>query len=362
VARSSSWEPIFLDTGRSPLGRVLSNALRAASKVRGFGTILFSQSKLRRNPGKRQLAQFRLVPPLGIDGEGGRREMRDRQLVNGHYYGELVKRCDVAGLILTETFYSAGALVPNHSHASAYFCVVLQGAYCETYGRRNRECNAMTVAFHPAEEIHSERFRNEEVRSFNVEVGSECMKRIWEHSVVLDGPSDFHGGSISRLGLKLYREFVRGDDVSPLAMEGLVLEIVAAGSRLGRKKTVDARPARWLERARELLHAQFAKTLTTAQIAVAVGVHPVHLAREFRRHYRLTIGEYACRLRVDFACEHSVAHDSPLAEVAMLAGFFDQSHFPRTFKALTGLTPGEYRAAAGLPAACAVNQRDCRVE
>ena len=37
------------------------------------------------------------------------------------------------------------------------------------------------------------------------------------------------------------------------------------------------------------------------------------------------------------------ASDAPLIEIAAAAGFYDQSHFSRTFKRLTGLTPAEYR-------------------
>jgi len=37
--------------------------------------------------------------------------------------------------------------------------------------------------------------------------------------------------------------------------------------------------------------------------------------------------------------------DAPLVEIALSAGFSEQSHFSRTFKRLTGLTPSEYRSS-----------------
>src|SRR5262245_35676700 len=71
--------------------------------------------------------------------------------------------------------------------------------------------------------------------------------------------------------------------------------------------------------------------------------HPVHLAREFHKYYQCTIGEYLRKLRIDFACHEVISSDSTLAEIALDAGFFDQSHFSRTFKCHTGLTPTEFR-------------------
>jgi AraC family transcriptional regulator len=269
--------------------------------------------------------------------------MKELRLRDGNYYGQLVRRDEVAGFILTETVYRAGAQIPSHAHANAYFCVVLQGAYTEAYNGRSRECRATTLAFHPPEEVHSERFRDEPVRSFNVEIPPVCMARIAHHCNLLDHSPDFNGGTMGGLGIKLYREFIYPDSVSPLAIEGLVLEILAQSAR---KQPVreERRPARWLECARDLLQSRFAETLTVSEVARQVSVHPVHLAREFRKHYGCTMGDFVRRLRVDFACGELVKGDRTLAELSLSLGFFDQSHFCRTFKALTGVTPGEYRA------------------
>src|SRR5215475_260590 len=154
--------------------------------------------------------------------------MGNRQLVDGHYYGNVIKHGRIADLILTETVYAPHSFVPHHSHGSAYFCKILEGDYTETYERNTRECDHNTVAFHPAHEIHSETFHTRPVRSFNVEVTPAYLDRIRQHCTVLDQPSDFRGGTIDWLATKMYREFIRGDSASPLAIEGLALEIVAS--------------------------------------------------------------------------------------------------------------------------------------
>ena len=139
--------------------------------------------------------------------------------------------------------------------------------------------------------------------------------------------------------MRLYREFRLMDAVSPLAIEGLVLEILAELVRL----TASSRLPPWLLRARELIHDRFQENLGLADIAAAVGVHPVYLASTFRRHFRRTIGDYQRQLRVEFACKQLATGLTPLAEIALAAGFADQSHFARVFKRHLGMTPGTYR-------------------
>jgi AraC family transcriptional regulator len=67
------------------------------------------------------------------------------------------------------------------------------------------------------------------------------------------------------------------------------------------------------------------------------------LSREFRRYYSCTVGEYVRHLRIEYACRLLSASNASLAEIALAAGFFDQSHFARNFKWQTGMTPHEYR-------------------
>jgi AraC family transcriptional regulator len=133
------------------------------------------------------------------------------------------------------------------------------------------------------------------------------------------------------------------DPASHLAIEGLMLEVLAEASRLP-TGVMRIRP-RWVEAARELLHDRFSEKLSLAVIAQSINVHPMHLAREFRRHYGCTIGEYIRKLRTDFARAELVRTNVSLTEIALTSGFFDQSHFTRVFKRLTGFSPASYRAA-----------------
>ena len=103
----------------------------------------------------------------------------------------------------------------------------------------------------------------------------------------------------------------------------------------------------WLAQARQILDQDFRERLTTTQIARVVGVHPVYLAQVFRQYFGVGVIEYLVQQRVAFASRELRETTDSIAEIASSAGFYDQGHFARTFKRLTGSTPSEYRRRHG---------------
>jgi AraC family transcriptional regulator len=157
----------------------------------------------------------------------------------------------------------------------------------------------------------------------------------------------FKGGTLSTLLIRLYKEFKHADELSPLVVEGLALELLGESSRL-LLNSEDRSGPRWLQHAEELARARFAEPLGLSCVANIIGAHPVCLAREFHRRYGMTLGEYLRRLRVEYVTRELVRSDTSLAAIANAAGFSDQSHMCRTFKRQIGLSPAKYRAASRL--------------
>jgi len=269
------------------------------------------------------------------------------RLPKGTIYGRMLKRVEVAELILTETTCSANLSLKPHSHEWPYFCFVLRGGYSETSGGKTRLCKPASLVFHPSDEVHSNQIQNCAAKDFCIAVAPGWVERVREYSPLLNNPAHFQGGDPTLLAAKLYCEFQQMDEVSPLAIEALALEIVVAASR---RPTIDSkRNPPWLKRARDILHERFTESLRVSDLAASVGVHPAYLAGEFRHLYGRTIGEYVRRLRVRQACREMIESDASIAEIAAMVGFYDQSHFSRVFKQLTGMTPIKYRACFRSP-------------
>lgn len=264
------------------------------------------------------------------------------RLTETHFQGRILKTWQVSGLSLVEAVYEPKLEVPRHEHQQANFCIALRGSCTERFGEKTREYKPFTLDFLPPGCPHSLNFQAVELRYFSMNIAPQWLERAREYSLLVDRSIHCHGGLLGELFMRVYKEFTWMDEASPLAVEGLALEMLAEVSRR-QAKARERRSARWLEQARDLLHARFSEPPSLVGIAAAVSVHPIHLAREFRKQFHCTIGEYVRRLRVEYACAELASSETALADIAAAAGFSDQSHFSRTFKHLIGMTPAQYR-------------------
>jgi AraC-like DNA-binding protein len=104
-----------------------------------------------------------------------------------------------------------------------------------------------------------------------------------------------------------------------------------------------------VRRACELLDACPAK-VTLRDLAELAGLSPYHFLRVFRHAQGLPPHAYLIQARVRRAQE-LLRRGASAVEVALAAGFADQSHLTRHFKRLTGVTPGAYAAGRAAPRA-----------
>ena len=255
--------------------------------------------------------------------------------------GVTAKTCRINGLNISDVAYPPGLSQPRHTHKYASFSFVMAGSYLEKFNRQIFPRQSSSIVFHPPEESHAVNFETN-VQILSVEFDFRRLAAVRQHSTVLEETGSLQTENINYLGRRLYQEFQRPDDFSALAIEGLILEILAEASRR-RAGSGEKDIPRWLEQTREFLHANFAGSFFVEDVARSVGVHPVHLARVFRRKFGCTIGEYVRRLRVEFADRQISATETPLSEIALAAGFADQSHLNKTFKSVFGLTPAAHR-------------------
>jgi AraC family transcriptional regulator len=253
-----------------------------------------------------------------------------------------VREHEIAGVFGTETYHPPNFNIPKHSHNLASFYVVLEGSLTEFSAHKARDVGTCSVVFTPPDEIHSNTFHARGGRCFLVELTQRWMERLAISDLKLDSPMDAKSGDLAMMAIRLYKEFRDADAVSSLSIEGIALEVLAAFCRQSQGLPEGYLPS-WLRSVREILDDRFSETLTLREIALQVGVHPVHLARAFRKRYRCTVGEYQRRLRIDHSSRQLIATDLSLTEIALSAGFADQAHFSRVFKERTGLTPSSFR-------------------
>jgi AraC family transcriptional regulator len=262
--------------------------------------------------------------------------------INSITFGEQLRKVEVEDFVLTETFHPPGMILPRHDHECANIVLTMKGSFRETLGARPQECGPSSILVKPAGESHANHYGPEGARCFIIELKPSRLELLCDSSKLFETPAHIRGGILSALAMKTYKEFGNMDSASQLIIAGLVLEMLGYAERRSLNESTST-PPRWLCEARDFIHAQFSGRISLFSVAETVGVHPSHLARLFKRHYQFTVGDYVRYLRMEYAKQELAAGKRSLAEIAVAAGFYDQSHFSQSFKNELGITPRDFR-------------------
>lgn len=256
--------------------------------------------------------------------------------------GTLLRRVDLPASMLTATAYAPRLHLPPHAHTSAFLLFVRDGAFVEHWGRRSERYDRLACIFRPALDEHANDFDDRGAILTAVDVSAAWVDRLRETGFSGERFS-VQSAFVQQFGDRLDAELAAPDSMSEMVVEALATEVIVFGSRW-RGRHERTRRSFCAERARRLIERDFASPVSLAGIAASVGVHPVHLARQFRASEGCTVGEYIRQVRVAFARQQLSASARPIAEIALAAGFSDQSQLTKSFKRVTGQTPAAYRA------------------
>jgi AraC family transcriptional regulator len=231
--------------------------------------------------------------------------------------------------------------VGEHRH-TAHICFLAHGAIEERRGASSVWRVAPSVRVSPPGDGHACCYGNTGGQCLVIEPLSKLGDT--EDIPVPHEPTIVQDARMIELAARAYHE-MRTDSphsVSGLVIESIALEVLAQSARWERPRA-ERRPPAWLDELQEYLSADLAVVPDLATLALIAGVHRVHVARAFRDHLGCTVGDYVRRLRVRRACELLASTSAPLTDVAMRAGFFDQSHMTRVVKRFLGVTPAVLR-------------------
>jgi AraC family transcriptional regulator len=261
-------------------------------------------------------------------------------LRGGEFYSPVKTRLRTDDVVLSELRQPCFRQVPRHEHELAYITVVLHGEYLEGDHGKLEELQPFTAVFNPSGVTHSTVIGPEGASFFTIEL---LQKHLQQIGTRLPEHTQFDRGAGNMLwpGLRLYSAFKRQPSDAFL-LECHVMELIGA---LADRRSSEKGAPRWLSRVKERLHGEFQENLKMRDLANDAGVHPVHLARVFRKQENQTPGDYLQRVRIRAACKLLKQADWPLAVIAAECGFSDQSHLTRAFRKTTGTTPAQFRRA-----------------
>jgi AraC family transcriptional regulator len=259
----------------------------------------------------------------------------------GQFFGECEVSREVAGFSLSLRTPDPRVVVERHTHEEAHFILLLDGHYISSARDAGHILGGPALIYNPPGTTHRDRFEGLRGRFLAISVARERHASVASEVPLLPAAVRLARREAVTLGQRLVAEQLAWSPGSRLVAEGLCVEMLAEVAR--RAAALPSSPPPWLRRVREALHDRCDEDLAIAELAAEAGVHAIYLARCFRRFFGCAPGDYLRLCRLERARSLLVETTCTLAEIALHAGFVDQSHLGKAFKRSFGVTPGEYR-------------------
>ena len=234
--------------------------------------------------------------------------------------------------------------IEEHQHDWAYIGLYTAGRYVERYDGGEADMSGPCAVLHPAGRPHADSVHDSGLETLTIEFDLAWL-RVHGFSGRLDRSRVWSGGPVGLAARRLAAMLA-----TPAAGEATLG--CATARFLEQALTIDpAEPAGWFGNARHLVSDQSG---STADLARRLALHPAYVARAYRHAAGEGIGEALRRRRVEQASALLRRTQLPLAEVAIAAGFCDQSHMNRCFSAVLGRSPLRVRQERQL-----FDEREC---
>ena len=248
----------------------------------------------------------------------------------------------VAGVSVIDTTYPEHLTSPFHCDGAPRISIVLQGSLMEEAHNQEVFASTASVVVKPADVKHRNAFGPSGARLLSLLVPTERIqvdRQLADADLRFDAWRWHHAGTVGASALQLVRSIGQTPDDAEDDLWSFLATLTPAND------TSRAVPD-WVLRAKEHLDDALVASPSVEALADEAGVHPVSLARAFRRAFGCSPSAYRRHRRVRAAADLLASSRQPAAEIAFETGFSDQSHMCREVRDELGLTPGQLR---GLP-------------
>ncbi len=238
--------------------------------------------------------------------------------------------------------YAPGFEQPKHAHHGTYLTLVFRGSIRETVASRCEHAGPLSVVIKPEGTEHTDRVGPRGVETLQIWMARSLTQRSFDRKSGSLSWRWLHGGPLASRMLLLLRGLQDCESPDEGNVHDNVCDLVAQVGEQD-EPTSSAGAPKWLQRVRESIDDRVFEGLRVRDLAAEARVHPVYLARLFRRHFHCSVCGYVKQARTRAAATLIERFDTALTQIAFQAGFSDQAHMCREFKAGTGLTPGRFR-------------------
>ena len=263
-----------------------------------------------------------------------------KYLQTGNFFGQTNKIINIDGVTLTDTEYTHPK-VDWHYHENAYFTFILSGNVIEGNKKEIYNCSAGSLLFHNWQDPHYNIKPEGFTRGFHIEINNDWIKTFMENFNCPAGSINIKDPQTRLIVYKIYKEIRFADDNFKLSINQLLINLLQSLEKNNYQK--ENKTPHWVSKLKHLLNDCVNEKLSLQYLSEQLGIHPVHLSRDFPKYFSCNLGEYIRKVKIEKSLSLFSNPNLSLTEIAHSCGFADQSHFLRCFKEVNGIKPSSYR-------------------
>jgi AraC family transcriptional regulator len=249
-----------------------------------------------------------------------------------------IQQRTIGDLRFTHFTQTPGSEVPRHYHENGTCCVLLRGRARDYFRSRVIEYQPGAVIYRPPGEQHSHKFGHDGIVAIVIEVPPSRL--LGDCALRTLSELRFEENASALTDIAQLLSYLRNPSVIDTEMEEHCLRLLTVFRLQGE----EASGSEGLERVRTFLDECPVQRASLTELGQIADLHPAYLVNAFRKRYGCSIGHYRRRRRIAIAIGQIWDTQSPLSEIALASGFYDQSHCTNAMRKELQLTPLQLRS------------------
>ena len=259
--------------------------------------------------------------------------MNEYVLYKGQYLGQTIQSYKTDMISVKSTLHEKSES-KLHAHSNSYLSILLSGLYSELTLDSQKIIAPSNILYRPAHYKHKNQFITDKTKCLNIEFSTRWFEKQEINSKKIK--PQIKNIQNYPFVLHLLIDFLKYRKID--FFEELLLQLITSEEQVSSPLRIT-----WLGKLVQILDNEIEKTHSLKTLSERVFVHPNYMSRVFKKHFGVTIGQYQMDKKIRSATKKLFIEQDTIAQIALDCGFFDESHFIKTFKACHKITPHQFR-------------------
>lgn len=249
------------------------------------------------------------------------------------YFGITAKAIQTESFNISLTKHQAQSEIAVHAHAKPYLCLLATGVY-EEESNTSHIITTGDVLYRTANYEHANHFSNQDSICLNIEIDNEEELRH-HHDFKLPTHGSKQKSSLETYKLLYaFKNEVSNDLLNIYCFESMLSHV---------DEEIGKGDLQWIQQVKERIQDDPLTAISLQELSLTFGLHPNYIVRKFKGVTGMKLSEYLTKIRLEYSISNLVLTEESLTNVALMSGFYDQSHFNKNFKRYLQTTPKVFR-------------------